>query len=154
MPWTWHWSPICQTAGPARCVCWMAAPGQEENHSCAVTEGASGKGDAWRLASLSPERGFPEGLATQRYRPSRKWSGDPRSSLTCQYCPHHACVLRPGLQSLTGGVPGGSGSDSHHETCGEVPSRLGRELNVSRSGVHFLTFRTSAQKLLRSGCCL
>ena len=34
------------------------------------------------------------------------------------------------------------------------PPRLGRELNVSRSGEHFLTFRTVAQRLLRSGCCL
>ena len=64
------------------------------------------KGRWWRLASESPERGFPEGLATQRYRPSRKWSGDPRSSLRGQYCPHHSCVLGPGLRSLTCGVPG------------------------------------------------
>ena len=78
----------------------------------------------WRFESPSPERGFLEGLATRRYRPSRKWSGDPGSSLTCQYCPHHACVLGPGLQSLTGGVPGGSGSDSHRETRDEVPSLL------------------------------
>ena len=82
------------------------------------------KGWWWRLASLSPERGFPEGLATRRYRPSRKWSGCPRSSLTCQYCPHHACVLGPELRSLTGGIPGGHGSDSHRETLGVAPSPL------------------------------
>ena len=49
---------------------------------------------------------------------------DPGSSLTCQYCPHHTCVLGPGLQSLTGGLPGDSGSDSHRETRGEAPSPL------------------------------
>ena len=42
----------------------------------------------------------------------------------CQYCRHYACVLGPGLQSLTGRLPGGSGSDSHHETHGEAPSPL------------------------------
>ena len=34
------------------------------------------------------------------------------------------------------------------------PPCLGGELNISQSGVHFLTFRTSAQRLLRSGCYL
>lgn len=34
------------------------------------------------------------------------------------------------------------------------PPLLGRELNVSRSGVYFLTIRTAAQRLLKSGCCL
>ena len=78
----------------------------------------------WRFESPSPERGFLERLATRRYRPFRKWSGDPGSSLTCQYCPHYACVLGPGLQSLKDGLPGGNGSDSHSELCGEAPSRL------------------------------
>ena len=107
----------------AQRVCSMAAPRQEENSSCAATEGASGGGDGGgyhhRVLREVFRKGWPHGD-----RPSRKWSGDPGSSLTCQYCPHHACVLGPGLQSLAGGPPGGSGSDSDPETGGEAPSPL------------------------------
>ena len=106
------------------CVCRMAAPRQEENRSCASTEGVSGKGDGGgshhRVLREVSRKGWPHGDTDH----SENGVGNPRSSLMCQYCPHYACVLGPGLQSLKDGLPGGSGSDSHCETCGEAPSVL------------------------------
>ena len=89
------------------------------------------KGRWWRLTSASPERGLPERLVTRRCGPSRKWRGDPRSSLRRQYCPHCTCVLGPELQSITRGLPGAAILTPIRRPAVRRPHCLGRELNVS-----------------------
>ena len=137
----------------SRHVCRMAAPGQEETRCCTATEGTSGKGDGGgshpRVLREVSRRGWPHGDVGH---PGS--GGPPQSGLRRQYCPHHACVLGPGLQSLTLGFPGAAMLTPIMRPAVRRPPCLGRELNVSRSGVHLLTFRTAAQRLLRSGCCL
>ena len=137
----------------SRHVCRMAAPGQEETRCCTATEGTSGKGDGGgshpRVLREVSRRGWPHGDVGH---PGS--GGPPQSGLRRQYCPHHACVLGPGPQSLTRRLLGGSDSDSHHETNGEAPSPLRQRAQYRPIRVYFLTFRSAAQRLLRSGCCL
>ena len=138
----------------ARRVCSMAAPRQEENSSCAATEGASGRGDGGgshhRVLRAVSRKGWPHGDTDHpgngvgtpgpASRVSTVSTMPAFSGLDCrasQVGPQGAVVLTPILRLAV-----------------RRPPRLGRELSVSRSGVHFLTFRTAAQSLRRSGCCL
>ena len=131
----------------------MAAPRQEENHRCAGTEGALEKGDG----GGSPQRALRK--VSQKDWPHSATDhpgngvGIPGPASGVSTVPTIAVFLgldaEPHMR-----LPGGCGSDSHHEASVRLPPCLDRELSVSRSGVHCLTFRTAAQRLLRLGCCL
>ena len=155
---TWRRSPTCQTAGPdTMCVSRMAAPRQEDNRSCAATEGASGKGDGGgshhRVLREVSRKGWTHG--DKDHPGNGVGRGDPGSSLTCQYCHHHMPMfLGLDCRASQAGSQGAVVLTPIVRAAVRRPPRLGRELNVSRSGVFFLTFRTAAQRLLRSGCYL
>ena len=144
-----HAKPLVQT----RCVCRMAASRQEKR-SCAATEGASGKGDGGgsrhRVLREVSWKGWPHGDTDHSGNgvgilgPASHVSTVPTMpvflGLDCRASKmdsQGAMVLTPIVSSVVRRPPG-----------------LGRELNGSRSGVLFLTFRTAIQRLLRSGCCL
>ena len=139
-----HAKPLVQT----RCVCRMAAS-RQENRSCAATEGASGKGDGGgsrhRVLREVSWKGWPHGDTDHSGNgPASHASTVPTMpvflGLDCRASKmdsQGAMVLTPIVSSVVRRPPG-----------------LGRELNGSRSGVLFLTFRTAIQRLLRSGCCL
>ena len=131
----WRWSPTCQTAGPDMgCVCRMAAPRQEENHSCTETEGASGKGDG--------------GGSHDQVLREVSWKGWPHVNTDH---PGNGVGI-PGPASHVSTVPtmpvflGLDHRASHAGSWGAViltpimrpmvrhPPLLGRELNIARSG--------------------
>ena len=113
------------------CVCRMAAPRQEENHSSAVTEGLSGKGDGGgshqRVLREVSQKGWPHGDADH----SGNGVGNPRSSLKCQYCPHHTCVLGPDCRASHAGSRGAVVLTPILRPAVRLPPCLGREDKVS-----------------------
>ena len=139
-----------------QCVCRMVALRQEEIRSCTATEGTSepsksdGGGSNHQVLREVSWKGWPHGDTDHSGNgvgipgPASHVSTVPTMpvflGLDCRASKmdsQGAMVLTPIVSSVVRRPPG-----------------LGRELNGSRSGVLFLTFRTAIQRLLRSGCCL
>ena len=137
-----------------RCVCRMAAPRQEENSSCAVTEGASGKGDDGgshhQVLREVSRKGWPH---SDTDHPGNG-VGIPGPASRVSTVPTRPVFLGLDCRASQAGFQGAVVLTPIVRPAVRRPPCLGKELNVSRSGVHFLTFRTVAQRLLRSGCCL
>ena len=121
-----------------RCMCRMAAPRQDENRSCPATEGASGKGDGGgshhRVLREVSWKGWPHGNTGHPGNgvgitgPASRVSTVPTIpvflGLDCRASQANfqgAVVLTPIVRPAV-----------------RRPPRLGRELNICRSGVHFL----------------
>ena len=136
------------------CVCRMAAPRQKENRSCAATEGASGKDDGGgshhRLLREVSRKGWPQG-DTDHPGNGVRIPGPASCVSTVATMP---VFLGLDCRASQAGFQGALVLTPIMRPAVRPPPHLGRELNVSQSGVHFLTFRTPAQRLLRSGCCL
>ena len=128
-----HAKPLVQK----RCVCRMAAS-RQENRSCPATEGASGKGDGGgshhRVLREVSWKGWPHGNTGHPGNgvgipgPASRVSTVPTIpvfwGLDCRASQANfqgAVVLTPIVRPAV-----------------RRPPRLGRELNISRSGVHFL----------------
>ena len=128
-----HVKPLVQT----RCVCRMAAS-RQENRSCPATEGASGKGDGGgshhRVLREVSWKGWPHGNTGHPGNgvgipgPASRVSTVPTIpvfwGLDCRASQANfqgAVVLTPIVRPAV-----------------RRPPRLGRELNIRRSGVHFL----------------
>ena len=136
------------------CVCRMAAPRQEENRSCTATEGTSGKDDGGgshhRVLREVSWKGWPHGDTDH----PGNGVGIPGPASRVSTVPTMHVFLGLDCRASQAGSQGAVVLTPIVRPAMRCPPCLGRELNVSRSGVHFLTFRTAAQRLLRSGCCL
>ena len=154
LPRTWHWSPKCQTGVPDTVCSRMAAPRQEENSSCASTEGASGKGDGGgshhQVLREVSRKGWLHGDTDH----PGNGVGIPGPASRVRTVPTMPVFLGLDCRASQAGSQGAVVLTPIVKPTVRHPPRLGRELNVSRSRVLFLTFRTAAQRLLRSGCCL
>ena len=146
--------PHAKLLAQTRCVCRMAAPRQEENHSCAATEGASEKGDGagshHRVLREVSRKGWPHGNIDH----PGNGVGIPGPASRVSTVPTMPVFLGLDCRASQAGSQGAVVLTPIVRAAVRRPPRLGRELNVSRSGVHFPTIRTAAQRLLRSGCCL
>ena len=136
------------------CVCRMAVPRQEENSSCTVTEGVSGKGDDGgshhQVLREVSRKGWPH---SDTDHPGNR-VGIPGPASRVSTVPTMPVFLALDCRASQAGSQGAVVLTPIVRPVVRRPHRLGRELSVSRSGVHFLTFRTAAQRLLKSGCCL
>ena len=130
------------------CVCRMAAPRQKENRSCAATEGASGKDDGGgshhRLLREVSRKGWPQG-DTDHPGNGVRIPGPASCVSTVATMP---VFLGLDCRASQAGFQGALVLTPIMRPAVRPPPHLGRELNVSQSGVH------DAQRLLRSGCCL
>ena len=144
-----HAKPLVQTW----CVYRMAAS-RQENRSCTATEGASGKGDGGgshhRVLRKVSQKGWPHGDTDH----PGNGVGIPGPASRVSTVPTIPVFLGLDCRASQAGFQGAVVLTQIVRPAVRRPPRLGRELNISRSGVHFLTFITAAQRLLRSGCYL
>ena len=136
---TWRRSPTCQTAGPDTvCVSRMAAPRQEDNRSCAATEGASGKGDGGgshhRVLREVSQKGWPHGNTDH----PGNGVGIPGPASRVSTVPTIPVFLGLDCRASQAGFQGAVVLTPIMRPAVRRPPRLGGELNISRSGVHVL----------------
>ena len=121
-----------------RCMCRMAAPRQDENRSCAATEGASGKGDGGgshhRVLREVSWKGWPHGNTG---RPGNG-VGIPGPASRVSTVPTIPVFLGLDCRASKTGSQGAVVLTPIVRPAVRRPPRLGRELNIRRSGVHFL----------------
>ena len=122
-----HVKPLVQT----RCVCRMAAARQEENRSCAVTEGASGKGDGGgshhRVLREVSRKGWPHGDTDH----SENGVGIPGPASRVSTVPTMPVFLGPDCRASQAGSQGAVVLTPIVRPTVRRPPRLGRELNGS-----------------------
>ena len=121
-----------------RCMCRMAAPRQEENRSCAATEGASGKGDGGgshhRVLREVSWKGWPHGNTGH----PGNGVGIPGPASRVSTVPTIPVFLGLDCRASQANFQGAVVLTPIVRPAVRRPPRLGRELNISRSGVHFL----------------
>ena len=120
-----------------RCVCRMAAS-RQENRSCAATEGASGKGDGGgshhRVLREVSWKGWPHGNTDH----PGNGVGIPGPASRVSTVPTIPVFLGLDCRASQADFQGAVVLTPIVRPAVRRPPRLGRELNISRSGVHFL----------------
>ena len=128
-----HAKPLVQT----RCVCRMAAS-RQENRSCPATEGASGKGDGGgshhRVLREVSWKGWPHGNTGH----PGNGVGIPGPASRVSTVPTIPVFLGLDCRASQANFQGAVVLTPIVRPAVRRPPRLGRELNISRSGVHFL----------------
>lgn len=128
-----HAKPLVQT----RCMCRMAAS-RQENRSCPATEGASGKGDGGgshhRVLREVSWKGWPHGDTDH----SGNGVGIPGPASRVSTVPTIPVFLGLDCRASQADFQGAVVLTPIVRPAVRRPPRLGRELNISRSGVHFL----------------
>jgi len=128
-----HAKPLVQT----RCVCRMAAS-RQENRSCAATEGASGKGDGGgshhRVLREVSWKGWPHGNTDH----PGNGVGIPGPASRVSTVPTIPVFLGLDCRASQANFQGAVVLTPIVRPAVRRPPRLGRELNICRSGVHFL----------------
>ena len=128
-----HAKPLVQI----RCVCRMAAS-RQENRSCPATEGASGKGDGGgshhRVLREVSWKGWPHGNTDH----PGNGVGIPGPASRVSTVPTIPVFLGLDCRASQANFQGAVVLTPIVRPAVRRPPRLGRELNISRSGVHFL----------------
>lgn len=128
-----HAKPLVQT----RCVCRMAAS-RQENRSCPATEGASGKGDGGgshhRVLREVSWKGWPHGNTDH----PGNGVGIPGPASRVSTVPTIPVFLGLDCRASQANFQGAVVLTPIVRPAVRRPPRLGRELNICRSGVHFL----------------
>ena len=128
-----HAKPLVQT----RCVCRMAAS-RQENRSCPATEGASGKGDGGgshhRVLREVSWKGWPHGNTGH----PGNGVGIPGPASRVSTVPTIPVFLGLDCRASQANFQGAVVLTPIVRPAVRRPPRLGRELNICRSGVHFL----------------
>lgn len=128
-----HAKPLVQT----RCMCRMAAS-RQENRSCAATEGASGKGDGGgshhRVLREVSWKGWPHGNTGH----PGNGVGIPGPASRVSTVPTIPVFLGLDCRASQANFQGAVVLTPIVRPAVRRPPRLGRELNICRSGVHFL----------------
>ena len=140
-----HAKPLVQT----QCVCWMAAS-RQENCSCAASGKGDGGGSHHRVLREVSWKCWPHGDTDH----PGNGVGIPGPASRVSTVPTMPVFLALDCRASQAGSQGAVVLTPIVRPVVRRPPLLGRELNVSRSGVYFLTIRTAAQRLLKSGCCL
>ena len=137
-----HAKPLVQT----RCMCRMAAS-RQENRSCPATEGASGKGDGGgshhRVLREVSWKGWPHGDTDL----PGNGVGIPGPASRVSTVPTMPVFLGLDCRASQANFQGAVVLTPIVRPAVRRPPRLGRELNICRSGVHFLL-----SYLLLRGC--
>ena len=139
LPQMWRWSPTWPNCWSRHsvCVCRMAAS-RQENRSCAATEGASGKGDGGgshhRVLREVSQKGWPHGNTNHR----GNGVGIPGPASSVSTVPTIPVFLGLDCRASQADFQGAVVLTPIMRPAVRRPPRLGRELNISRSGVHFL----------------
>ena len=128
-----HAKPLVQT----RCMCRMAAS-RQENRSCPATEGASGKGDGGgshhRVLREVSWKGWPHGNTGH----PGNGVGIPGPASRVSTVPTIPVFLGLDCRASQANFQGAVVLTPIVRPAVRRPPRLGRELNICRSGVHFL----------------
>lgn len=128
-----HAKPLVQT----RCMCRMAAS-RQENRSCPATEGASGKGDGGgshhRVLREVSWKGWPHGNTGH----PGNGVGIPGPASRVSTVPTIPVFLGLDCRASQADFQGAVVLTPIMRPAVRRPPRLGRELNICRSGVHFL----------------
>ena len=128
-----HAKPLVQT----RCVCRMAAS-RQENRSCPATEGASGKGDGGgshhRVLREVSWKGWPHGNTDH----PGNGVGIPGPASRVSTVPTIPLFLGLDCRASQANFQGAVVLTPIVRPAVRRPPHLGRELNICRSGVHFL----------------
>jgi hypothetical protein len=128
-----HAKPLVQT----RCMCRMAAS-RQENRSCPATEGTSGKGDGGgshhRVLREVSWKGWPHGNTGH----PGNGVGIPGPASRVSTVPTIPVFLGLDCRASQANFQGAVVLTPIVRPAVRRPPRLGRELNICRSGVHFL----------------